>query len=455
MYRIGLDIGTTSVCGICCDGKTGEIRQTITRPNPGFIAGNHSWERLQDAEALIKEVKEIASELLEGWHEVDSIGVTGQMHGIVYIDASGNPVSPLYTWQDGRGDRPYKDGHTYTEWLSRLTGYPLATGYGAVTHFYNMVNGLVPDTAQTFCTIHDLAAMALSGVTKPVLHPSDAASFGMYDLKTNRFDERAIASTGMDASFFPKVQTGYRILGKTTEEIPVSVAIGDNQASVLGSIRDMENSLLINVGTGSQISCVVPDVPETSNLDCRPLTDGSYILAGSSLCGGRAYAILERFLRETASIVADLKVESAYGAMESAMEDYHPASRHGLKVDTTFGGTREEPEKRGAIYGIDTDNLTMANLCDGVMNGMVEELYEMYQQMKPFLKKEPNRIVGSGNGIRLNRHLAQRFRDIFGLPLFIPVHKEEAAFGAALFGMCAAGLSDSMEEAQRLIRYCE
>ena len=81
MYRIGLDIGTTSVCGICCDGKTGEIRQTITRPNPGFIAGNHSWERLQDAEALIKEVKEIASELLEGWHEVAS-GSRGRCTGL-------------------------------------------------------------------------------------------------------------------------------------------------------------------------------------------------------------------------------------------------------------------------------------------------------------------------------------------------------------------------------------
>lgn len=453
MYIIGLDIGTTSVCGICCERENGEIVQTITRPNPGFIHGSHSWEKLQDAKALIEEVKVIATELLETWKDVESIGITGQMHGIVYLDTCGNPVSPLYTWQDGRGNQLYQDGKTYAEWLAQLTGYPLATGYGAVTHFYNMMNGMIPDTANTFCTIHDLAAMALSGVTKPILHPSDAASFGLYDLRTNRFDEAAIILAGMDASFFPEVQNGYHVLGKTTQGIPVSVAIGDNQASVLGAVRDMENSLLINVGTGSQISCVVSEIPETAELDCRPLIEKDYILVGSSLCGGRAYAILEKFLRETATIITESKVDSAYGAMSKVMDQYQ-APLHKLKVDTAFSGNRTNPEKRGSIRNIDIENLTMSNLCDGVMYGIAEELYEMYKQMKPFLKTKPNKIVASGNGIRLNRHLAQRFQYIFGMPLFVPSHKEEAAFGAALFGMCAAGNVDSMKEAQRLINYC-
>lgn len=453
MYIIGLDIGTTSVCGICCDGKSGEIVQTITRPNPGFIDGSHSWEKLQDAKLLIDEVKKIAEELVDTWKEIDSIGITGQMHGIVYLDACGNPVSPLYTWQDGRGNQLYQDGETYAEWLSQLTGYVLATGYGAVTHFYNMKNDLIPNTANTFCTIHDLAAMTLGGVAKPILHPSDAASFGLYDLRTNQFNEAAITLAGMDKSFFPEVQSGYQVLGKTTQGIPISVAIGDNQASVLGAVRDMENSLLINVGTGSQISCVVSDVPETAEMDCRPLVGENYILAGSSLCGGRAYAILEKFLRETAAIVTDSKVDSAYGAMKKVMEHYQAPS-HKLRVDTTFSGTRKNPDRRGCICNIDIENLTMSNLCDGVMCGMAEELYEMYLQMKPFLKNVPNKIVASGNGIRLNRHLAQRFQYIFGMPLFVPSHTEEAAFGAALFGMCAAEIVNDMKEAQRLITYC-
>lgn len=452
MHIIGLDIGTTSVCGICCDADTGKIVDTITVSNHTAISGVCAWEKMQNAEELIKIVKAIADELLEKTKDVCSVGITGQMHGIVYLDAFGKVVSPLYTWQDGRGDQLYKEGKTYAGWLSEQTGYPLATGYGSVTHFYNTVNGLVPDNATTFCTIHDLAAMVLANAARPILHPSDAASFGLYDLHINQFDAKAIEKAGMDFQFFPEVQDGYYMMGKTSQGIPVSVAIGDNQASVLGSVSDMENSILVNVGTGSQISCIVKGVPDKCDMDCRPLVDGLYLLAGSSLCGGRAYAILERFLRQTAEMITGSEVNSAYSAMDKVMSGY-VESEQPLVVDTTFSGTRQEPERKGTISNIDIDNFTMANLCDGFMNGMVRELYELYRQMRTFVSKEPSNMVGSGNGIRLNEHLANRFIQMFAMPLNIPSHKEEAAFGAALFGMTMVKELPSIKEAQKLICY--
>ncbi|MBQ8802342.1 MAG: hypothetical protein IJZ53_01735 [Tyzzerella sp.] len=454
MQIIGLDIGTTSVCGICCDTHTGEIIETITLSNKAGITGTYAWEKLQDARVLVDTVKEITCMLLEKSQNVCSIGITGQMHGIVYLDEKGEPVSPLYTWQDGRGDQPYKEGKTYAEWLYEKTGYSLATGYGAVTHFYNVINGLVPDTANTFCTIHDLAAMVLSGAARPLLHPSDAASFGLYDLRMHQFDAEAIRKASMNPDFFPKVKDGYQMIGKTKEGIPVSVAIGDNQASVLGSVSDMENSILINVGTGSQISCVIKGVPEYCDMDCRPLVEGFYLLVGSSLCGGRAYAILERFLREVAILVTDSKVDSAYPAMNRVMEAY-VTQKQPLVVDTKFSGTRLEPNRRGTISNVDIENLTMPNLCDGVMNGMVEELFELYRQMKPFLESTPIKMVGSGNGIRLNKQLAKRFSDIFNMPLAIPKHREEAAFGAAIFGFIALKGNSNIKEIQKLIQYIQ
>ena len=451
MYVIGLDIGTTSLCGILCNADTGEICRSVTRPNDTFLDTQNPWEKQQDPVALICRLKEIASTLLEAG-EIASIGVTGQMHGIVYLDSQGQPIGPLTIWQDGRGDRLYKDGKTYAACLSELTEYSLATGYGGVTHFYNTVNGLVPEAAVTFCTIHDLAVMALTGRTTPLLHPSDAASFGLYDLTNDRFDEAAIRAAGMDPIFFPKVADRYTVAGYTSDGIPVSVAIGDNQASVLGSVNDLDHSILVNVGTGSQISCVVSAVPNTHDLDCRPLVDGKWLLAGSSLCGGRAYAILERFLRETAAAVTGQPVDSAYPAMDRLMADYVPTSQP-LQVDTRFSGTRKQPECRGSINNIAIDNLTMANLCDGVMNGMVAELYDLYEEIQPMLSQAPTRLIGSGNGIRFNAPLARRFIQAFGLPLSIPAHREEAAFGAALFSMVAAGIVPTMAEAQTRIQY--
>ncbi len=451
MLAIGLDVGTTSVCGIAHDIKTGEIVKSITKANSGFIKTENNWEKIQDPKSLIALLKDIFNEL-KALGEIASVGLTGQMHGIVYLNENGEPISELKIWQDGRGNLEYKDGLTYAEFMSKQTGYPLATGYGAVTYFYDKINGLVPKDAVTFCTIHDLAAMTLSGATKPLLHPSDAASLGLFDLKNNCFDKAAIDKLGLDYNMFPSVTSGFTLIGKTEDGIPVSVAVGDNQASFLGSVSNMQESLLVNVGTGSQISCLVEQLPQEGELDCRPLLDNSYILAGSSLCGGRSYAILEGFLREVATIVSGTEIKSAYSAMDRLMENYESVEAP-LMVKTLFSGTRKEPNKRGEIANIGIDNLNMASLCDGFMRGMVNELYDMFLEMQPLLKVKRVSMVGSGNGVRNNAPLKKRFEEIFGFKMLVPLHKEEAAFGGSLYALTAAGVFADISQAQKLIKY--
>ena len=451
MRLLGLDIGTTSICGILCDAETGEILQTVTKPNAGWITAENEWEKLQDPGVLLGTVREIAEELAADG-DVAAIGLTGQMHGIVYLDGEGNPVSPLIIWQDGRGDLPFREGKTYAETASALTGYRLATGFGAVTHFTQTVRGQIPPRAVSFCTIHDLAAMELTGRKTPLLHPSDAASFGLYDLKKNAFDTAAIRAAGMDPAFFPAVAAGFAPVGFTKKNIPVSVAIGDNQASVLGSVSSLTDSVLVNIGTGSQISCVTTVPPEQTAVECRPLIEGHWLLVGSALCGGRAYAILEQFLRETAALITGQDVKSAYAAMDQMMRRFVPSGEP-LIVDPRFCGTRQDPKKRGSIGNIGIHNFSAAALCDGVMNGMVEELMDFYTEMRPFLPQKMKRLIGSGNGLRLNQPLAERFSRAFGLPLSVPKVKEEAAFGAALFAAVAAGVFPDMASAQTLIRY--
>ncbi len=451
MLAIGLDVGTTSVCGIAHDIKTGEIVKSITKANSGFIKTNNSWEKIQDPKSLIALLLEIYNELKkEG--EIVSVGLTGQMHGIVYLSKDGEILSELKIWQDGRGNLEYKDGLTYAEYMSKQTGYPLATGYGAVTYFYDMVNGLVPKNAATFCTIHDLAAMTLANEKAPLLHPSDAASLGLFDIKNNCFDKAAIEKLGLNYDMFPAVCSGFALIGKTEDNIPVSVAVGDNQASFIGSVSNMQESLLVNVGTGSQISVLVNQVPNTLELDCRPLLDNSYILAGSSLCGGRSYAILESFLKEVASIVTGQEIKSAYPAMDKLMENYEDINNP-LTVKTQFSGTRKNPNIRGEILGIGIDNFNMAALCDGFMRGMAHELEDMFSEMKPYLQNERKIMVGSGNGVRNNAPLKRRFEEIFELTMVVPKHKEEAAFGGSLYALTAAGVFENIDAAQQLIKY--
>ena len=141
-------------------------------------------------------------------------------------------------------------------------------------------------------------------------------------------------------------------------------------------------------------------------------------------------------------------VVSAYPAIDRLMKGFEPPAQR-LLLDTAFGGIRTHPERRGKSENIRIDNLTMANLCDG----MVSELHDLYLEIRPFLPQRPTRLIGSGNGIRFNAPLAERFSVLFGLSMSVPVHREEAAFGAALFAMTAAGLTRTIEDAQRRIHY--
>ena len=424
MQAIGIDIGTTSICGVVLNGETGALVRSVTKNSEAFLQGVAAWEKIQSVEKIVSIAKEILDDLLSD--EIEVIGVTGQMHGIVYVDAEGACVSPLYTWQDGRGNQPYGDT-TYAEFLGS------SSGYGNVTDFYNRQNGLVPKDASGFCTIQDYFVMRLCGRRTPLVHTSDAASFGLYDLEKK----------GFACACNVEVVDGYRIAG-AYQNIPVSVAIGDNQASVLSSLSS-EKDLLINVGTGSQASVVCDDIVKAETIETRPFFEGKYLAVGAALCGGRAYAMLKDFYKSVLSPIASVDDAAVY----ALMYDFLQKEGETLTVDTRFDGTRADKTVRGSIRGISVENFTPAALTKGVLSGMIGELYEMYRLMNV----EIGGIVGSGNGIRKNKALIEAAENTFGYTLKIPCHTEEAAFGAALYGMLSCGRLENMKEAGKLIRY--
>jgi len=79
---------------------------------------------------------------------------------------------------------------------------------------------------------------------------------------------------------------------------------------------------------------------------------------------------------------------------------------------------------------------------------MIKELYELYRIMG--VKRTG--LIASGNGIRKNEALQRVAERYFDAALRIPEHKEEAAYGAALFALVAAGFCKNASEAQSLIR---
>lgn len=451
MKAMGIDIGTTTVCGMVMDAENGKVLSVQTLKNDSPISGE-SYEWLQDPERIWTLCKKMYDEFTGEYSDICSIGLTGQMHGIVYTDANGEAVSPLYTWQDERGNELAEDGKKYVEHLIEETGYPMATGFGVTTHYVLQKMNQVPESATHFCTIFDYIGMKLTGLTAPMITASSAASLGCFDLEKLEFDTEAMKKAGIDTSVLPECVPGFALIGKTAEGIPVGTGVGDNQASVMGSVKDVTNSVLINVGTGSQVSVGVDHYINAEHVELRPLAGEDYILAGSSLCGGRAYAALEKFLRETVTAMTGTVPGSLYGKMAEVLEKRgtQPGS---LKVNTRFRGTRENPSITGGMSNLVLENFNPQELIYGVLGGIAEELTTFHKTMLDQGAKTPKYLVGSGNGIRMNKYLQKIFEEIYGVKMQIPAHNEEAAFGAALFAMTAAGVYPTLGEAQKLIAY--
>ena len=438
MGTLGIDIGTSSI-SVALLGEAVSGSRCWTFPNDASLEGS-PWERIQDPDRIVAKVLAIAGELANQ-EDVRAIGLSGQMHGMLYVDREGRAVSPLFIWEDGRGDLPGPDGTSWAGQLSALTGYKLSTGYGLVTHYYNLRNGLVPKGAVKICTIMDYAAMVLTGNTFPVMDPSNAASFGCFDIKEASFDIGAVEKAGINPSILPYVSP-VSVLGRF-KGIPVVTAIGDNQASFIGSVRSKERSVHITVGTSSQISVFTDEYSQVPELDTRPLPGGGYIIVGAALCGGSSLALLNRFLSGTARFLngSEVNPEEIYSKMCGVAS--RPCSASDLVVRTTFRGTREDPSGLGRIDNISPGNWDVEDLVLGFHRGVADELYSFYGKMPPSAREGRDLIVGSGNALRRNRLLRDVMESRFGLPLSLSSASEEAATGA---GIIALAVSDFKQQ---------
>lgn len=423
-FTIGLDIGTTSISGVKRDMATGAVLDSVTVIGEADLPPDRDGAHIQSPKIILEKVCHLAQKL-DADHAA-AIGVTGQMHGILYVDDRGNVLSPLYTWQDGRGAK-------YCDTIWEKTGYRLSAGYGLATHYALTQTGDIPKNTAHLCTIMDYIVMQLCDRRTPLTHATNAASLGLFGLQNGRFDTEAMDKLGIDPALLPEVTADCTMV-KRQNGHPMVVAIGDNQAAFLGSVSDTAHTALVNIGTGSQISLVsAKDAPiYTGSIETRPFLQKQRLLSGSGLCGGRAYAMTERFFREYAVLLGlpDVKRYEILNALAAKGLDENNI----LPVRTTFCGTRDDPTRRGSITGIDENNYTPSALAAGVLMGMATELYEMFTSVE---HSHIDGLVASGNAVRQNPVLVQCIQRVFGLPVTVSAYEEEAATGAAKFAAMA------------------
>ncbi len=96
MLLIGIDIGTTSICGILYNW---DIKKTIQSYS---VSNNYIDEKsaAQSPSAIFSKVLDIINSFISFSKDshIEGLSISSQMHGILYVDKEGNAITPFYTW---------------------------------------------------------------------------------------------------------------------------------------------------------------------------------------------------------------------------------------------------------------------------------------------------------------------------------------------------------------------
>jgi sedoheptulokinase len=467
LLAVGIDVGTTNLNLSLVNLETREIVERRSTP-VRRVPSDDPLAFLQDARQILSDVEA----MLDSIPSPCSIGITGQVHGIVYTDEAGKPCSPLYSWLDRHGTEDL-DGSTPQHLLEAKTGCSLPVGYGLLTHYANRLFKRVPAEARRITGINELVAGALTGRPLDRADSSDLACFGGFDPVSGVQDPRLLAEALPSPSpAFLTLAPPFTLAGTSRQGVPVAFPVGDNQAGFFGALAWPRETCLINIGTSGQIS-VFSEVPACPpDMELRPYLGLGYLCVGATLCAGKAYETLARLFREAVGryMGTPADEEAIFGMMKSAAREAIEAAGletsetkvsetkvpeigtpgiPGLVFDTALNGTRHDPLRRGSVTGVTLDNFTMGNLVWASIEGIVRELADFRDSLGS--RFDPVKaIVVAGSAVRKNELFARALSSRFNREIRVPRFDGGAALGAALIGAVAAEII-TLEEAPVII----
>ena len=468
---IGLDLGTTSVSAAAVSDH-GQLIAAVTRNHaadlPGLPPGHAEQDPARIQEVAAEALRELTAQLPGA---PICLGLTGQMHGVVLVDSHLRPVSNLITWQDRRSLEPAPTRNTslLQALLDRCAAHDLddagcrpSTGFLGTTLFALRETGSWPAAAAHAALIVDWIAAHWSNAPLTT-DRSNAGSTGLFNLRLDDWSDSLLAAARVSREFLPRVADSGVPIGALTGSaaqltglpvgLPVCNAIGDNQAAIVGSVPVGEDVVQINIGTGGQLSRIVSEYRRVDGMETRYIPPGRYMLVGAGLAGGDAFAWVARTAAAwLKSFGSERPADDIYRLLEPLMQAA-PDDAAGLHCDPYFRGTRQRPDARGSFTGITTENFTPGNMGRAVLNGIAAGMASFRDLASRSCPWPTQRIIATGNAVRRNPLLVQAIAQRFGLPLDIPAHREEAAYGAALLAGVQTGLWPSLEAAGQLIRY--
>ncbi|XP_060060147.1 sedoheptulokinase isoform X3 [Erinaceus europaeus] len=392
---LGIDLGTTSVKAALVEAAPGEPSGFVvlascaraTRAEAAAqIAAVGPQGQEQDVERIIQALHECLAALpRQQLRKVCGIGVSGQMHGIMFwktgqgcewTEGGVNPVfepravSHLVTWQDGRCSSGFLAS------LPRPQSHiSVATGFGCATIFWLLKNS--PEFLKSYNaagTIHDYVVAMLCGLPKPLMSDQNAASWGYFNTQSQSWNLEILRASGFPIHLLPDIREPGSVAGRTSlswfeipKGTPVGVALGDLQSSVY--------------------SCMAHR------------TDAG--------------------LETEESTVYSRMIQAATQQKDTC-----------LTITPTVLGERHLPDQLASVTRISSSDLSLGHVTRALCRGIVQNLHSMlsFHQLKEW---GVERVIGSGSALSRNEVLKQEVQRAFPFPVSFG-QDADAAVGAAL-----------------------
>jgi xylulokinase len=430
---IGLDVGTTGLKGVAVaeDGRVeakAEEAYPLASPRPGWTE--------QDPDLWWDACRRVQERVGGG----DAIGLSGQMHGLVLLDADLEPIRPAILWNDGRTAAQCAaiEAALGRDELVALTGNRALTGFTAPKLLW--VREHEPELYARVRHVllpKDYVRFRLTG--ELATDVSDASGTLLFDVVWRTWSERVLEALEIPAEWMPPALESPAVAGHTHEGVAVAAGGGDQAAGAIGVGVDRPGPASVVLGTSGVVFAALdayrPDPGARVHTFChaRP---GTWHAMGVMLSAAGSL----RWLRDAAAPGAD------FSALVAEAERWPPGAG-GLRFLPYLSGERTphaDPEVRGAFVGLglehDRGALTRAAL-EGVAYGLRDSL-------ELLAAAGPRPAVGrvSGGGARSGLWL-RIIASALGIPLEHTEVEEGAAYGAALLGGVAGGVFPDVETA--------
>ncbi len=443
---VALDLGTTNVKGLLL-GRGGELLAESSRTHPSRSPRQNRVE--QSHTSWWRTCVEILNELSNSFEgRIEAVGLSGQMHGCVCLDADGEVVRPPIIWQDGRSE---EEVEAFPAATFETTGSPAATGMMGPTLLW--MRRREPDLFNRIRTVllpKDYLRFRLTGAG--VTDHSDAAGSLLYDINSGEWSRDLCSAVGLEADQLPEIRFSHEVTGRIgssvsrqtglPEGIPVVAGAGDTVAATLGSGVITPGESGYTMGTAAQLKVVTdrPSVDPSERIQLMPhVTSDRWILMGAILSGGSSL--------EWAKTV--LNVAKDYEGMLRTVEEQSRAGSRGVLFLPYLLGERSphmDPRARGAFVGLRSDH-ERSDLLRAVLEGVGFALRDGQKIMEE-MGYSIDRLTASGGGAK-NPFWRRILADVLGARILTTSVDQESAYGAGMLAAVGNGWYGNVEDVAR------